>query len=148
MIKYFISIFIIIVGCAKLKPDYEYTFDENIDDLKRVACYSPWAIKLDQSVVRSGKSSIRFEVRDSDYRINKKGEKSSRAELSTQKPTLIGKEYWYGFSLFIPSDFPIEDNRLVIGQWWAPPDKTEVNRSPALALRFSGLRVRQWVAIG
>lgn len=49
----------------------------------------------------------------------------------------INHEYWYALSVFIPHDFPIEDNRLVLAQWWAEPDEGEYSdRSPVLAMRF------------
>jgi hypothetical protein len=50
----------------------------------------------------------------------------------------MGSEQWYGFSEFLPKDFPIENNRLVIAQWWALTKSYlgEVHRSPILHLRF------------
>jgi hypothetical protein len=50
---------------------------------------------------------------------------------------------FYACNLFIPRDFPIEDNRLVLMQWW-PQTKTElgeVGRSPSMALRYSEGRI-------
>lgn len=132
---FFSTLSIFLLSCSTTSKK-SYTFDEDFGDLERVAHKNLWAISLDTSIVRSGKSSVKFEVRKGDYRINKKGEKSSRAELSTETPVNIGQEYQYIFSIYIPKDFPIEDNRLVIGQWWAPSDPGEINRSPAMALRF------------
>jgi len=116
--------------------DYKYGFEDGLQDLYRVSHNNPWAITLDSSIVRFGKSSVRFEVRKGDYRVNKRGEKSSRAELSNEKPALMGKEYWYASSIFIPKDFPIENNRLVIGQWYPTDDEGEKSRRPVMAMRF------------
>lgn len=128
-------IFFSALSCSTT-PDLEYNFDSSLSDLYIVSHPQPYAIQLDSNIVRKGSHSVRFEIRDGDVRINKRGNKSFRAELSTEKPVKIGSEQWYFFSLFIPSDFPIEDNRLVIGQWYAPSDSGEKPRSPAMALRF------------
>lgn len=128
---------LVLFSCTSQKVQYQYTFDKDIGDLHPTSHKNPWAYQLDSSVVRSGKKSIRFEVRKGDYRISKSGSKSSRAELSTEKMAEIGNEYWYALSMFIPEDFPIEDNRLVLAQWWAEPDLGEYSdRSPILAMRF------------
>ncbi len=58
---------------------------------------------------------------------------TERAELSERSDKLVpsGVDVWYAFSLFIPEDFRITDNRLVFAQWKQEGSK----RSPALALR-------------
>ena len=44
----------------------------------------------------------------------------------------------YDFDIYLPSNFPIENNRLVLAQWWPKTKKNfgEKSRSPALALRY------------
>lgn len=51
----------------------------------------------------------------------------------------MGAERRYSVSIFIPKDFPIENNRLVLAQWWAKTKTQlgEVHRSPILHLRFA-----------
>ncbi|MCB9091001.1 MAG: heparin lyase I family protein [Halobacteriovoraceae bacterium] len=135
--KWFLISIVSLSACTTSKPYFEYTFEKGFDDLHPTSHKNPWAFVLDSSVVRSGKKSVRFEVRKGDYRFSKRGKKSSRAELATEKPISIGQEYWFSFSLFIPANFPIEDNRLVLGQWWSEPDEGEnFDRSPPMAFRY------------
>ncbi|AHB41762.1 hypothetical protein P148_SR1C00001G0976 [candidate division SR1 bacterium RAAC1_SR1_1] len=48
----------------------------------------------------------------------KTGDKSvERAEIEGKEHFLLGKSYRFNFEFFIPENFPIIDNRLVIGQW-------------------------------
>ena len=75
-----------------------------------------------------------FEVRQGDKWNNE----SHRAEYRDYFRARMGKEYWYGISMFIPQDFPEHKNRNVVLQWHASPDLRlgEVTRSPVLAFRF------------
>jgi hypothetical protein len=80
-----------------------------------------------------GRDSLRFEIRQGDQ-----WEKTFRSEVSTGEFAPMGSTRWYKFSILLPKNFPIENNRLVLAQWWAKT-KThlgEVNRSPILHLRF------------
>ena len=45
-------------------------------------------------------------------------------------------EIWYGFSTYIPEEFPIVDRSCVIAQWHSEHDPGEVSRSPVLAHRY------------
>ena len=111
------------------------------DGWKEQSAGKPWSLKVVSDNVRKGRKAIRFEVREGDQRINpESGKISYRSELS-EKPifkAIMGKDYWYGFSMYIPQDFPKHGNRLVIGQWHASPDAEmgEVNRSPVLSQRY------------
>ena len=51
----------------------------------------------------------------------------------------MGSVRWYAFSLLVPDDFPIEDNRLVLAQWHGADKKYlgEAPRSPSMAFRYS-----------
>jgi hypothetical protein len=86
----------------------------------------------------AGRNSLRFEIRQGDA-WEAEGVRTFRTEISTNEFPPMGSEKWYAFSVFIPSDFPIEDNRLVLAQWWAKT-KTQLGeapRSPILSLRFA-----------
>lgn len=133
---------IALYGCAtseyQIFQSVKYDFDNNFGDLKKASHTKPHAIQRDSKIVRAGSHSVRFEVRQGDKRFNSRKDVSYRAELYIDKEVLMNVETWYGFSLFIPKDFPIEDNRLVIGQWWSLGEAKErwAKRSPVLALRF------------
>lgn len=100
----------------------------------------PWSIQFVTDNVRAGKQAVRFEVRKGDAYVSRR-KASFRAELDGRNvfKAKMGEEYWYGFSMFMPIDFPVHANRLVIGQWHATHDveTDEVKRSPVLSQRYS-----------
>jgi hypothetical protein len=59
------------------------------------------------------------------------GTRVERDELDSGHFHLLGRDAWYGFSLLVPKDFPIVDNRLVIGTC----KQADVPR-PIMAQRF------------
>jgi hypothetical protein len=63
---------------------------------------------------------------------------SERAELSEANrhhlPT--GTDVWYGFSLYLPPDFPVVDRRLVLGQWKQGCGDCTADHSPGIANRY------------
>ena len=97
-----------------------------------------YAVSLEGLGPRESKAyAFRFELRKGDCWVAGQ-EKSFRSEINTDDYVSINSECWYGFSMMLPADFPIEDNRLVIGQWWSKPKVAEGEpyRSPPLAQRF------------
>jgi hypothetical protein len=77
--------------------------------------YVPGAIKLSTNYARSGSHCVEITVREGDIAAAGEGDtRVERAELDSGHFPLRGKEAWYGFSMLIPKDFPIVDNRLVI----------------------------------
>ena len=63
------------------------------------------------------------------------GEKRSEVKVYKGYAT-IGKEHWYGFSVFLPEGFAINDNWEAVAQWHGTPDFGigESYRSAAMAL--------------
>src|SRR5262245_27205609 len=63
---------------------------------------------------------------------------SERAELSEHDryhlPT--GTDVWYSFQLYVPTDFPVVDRRLVLGQWKQACGDCTADHSPAIANRY------------
>jgi hypothetical protein len=63
---------------------------------------------------------------------------TERAELSEAShlhlPT--GTDVWYGFSLYLPPDFPVVDRRLVLGQWKQGCGDCTADHSPGIANRY------------
>ena len=96
----------------------------------------PYSVSRVPRPSRNGGQSLRFELRGRE-RWEAGGLSSFRAEVDTHEHVPMESAQWYGFSIELPKDFPLEDNRLVLAQWWAMPKKGEVHRSPVLALRFS-----------
>jgi hypothetical protein len=97
-----------------------------------------------REVVRAGKYAMktsldRYKDRDS-YRTEVSG---PRAE--------IGKEYWYGFSIFLPDDCVPDKIWEIVAQWHGVPDVKlgEQSRNPVLALSTTAGRwgiVTRWDA--
>jgi hypothetical protein len=75
---------------------------------------------------------------------------SYRTEVSGPSAE-IGKEYWYGFSIFLPDDYIPDRIWEIVAQWHAVPDfkQGEQWRNPVLALSTTGGRwgwVTRWDA--
>lgn len=66
------------------------------------------------------------------------GGESERAELSEHDrfhlPT--GTDVWYSFQLYVPTDFPVVDRRLVLGQWKQACGDCTADHSPGIANRY------------
>jgi len=62
------------------------------------------------------------------------GHMTERAEITDPEELKPGMDIWYGFSVYIPKDFEISNNRLVIAQWKQPPLGT--SPSPFVSWRF------------
>jgi len=86
--------------------------------------------------VRCGTYAARFEIREGDLNPPILGYRAEVHEL-LYFVAPIGSEQWYGFSTFLPPDWPDLDNRTGISQWHATPDVGEIWRSPPLALRHT-----------
>jgi hypothetical protein len=74
----------------------------------------------------------------------------NRTELSGPRAD-IGKEYWYGFSIFLPEDYVPDRVWEIVAQWHSVPDFDigEKWRNPVMALSTTGGRwgwVNRWDA--
>ena len=100
----------------------------------------PGSLEIQSSIVRSGKNAAKLTLRAGDQIEKEKGTILERTELLEKKKlwSLEGLYYSYSFSLFIPPDFPIVKNRLVIAQWkqYCPIDSCEPD-NPVIAIRYN-----------
>lgn len=99
----------------------------------------PYSIAKVAAPDRPG-NAYRFELRSGEKYTSRRGSVTYRSEIDTNDSVQPGSTQWYGLSIYIPKDFPIENNRLVMGQWYADSDPGEISRSPAMAQRFVGGR--------
>lgn len=77
--------------------------------------YVPGAIQQSALYARSGTHSVEITVHEGDIAAEGSGNTQvERAELDSGHFPLSGKEAWYGFSILVPSNFPIVDTRLVL----------------------------------
>jgi len=57
--------------------------------------------------------------------------------------TIIGQEYWYGFSIFLPSDFVPSADWEIVTQWHVDPDSVEEKkRNPPMTITTTDGRWR------
>ncbi|MGA7830761.1 MAG: heparin lyase I family protein [Terracidiphilus sp.] len=103
----------------------------------------PEAFAIQSQIVHSGHGAARMTLRSMNRfeAASDDGGASERDEL-LEVPRLwsqTGRTYQYSFSLYLPPEFPIVDQRLVIAQWkqlceWSQcrPD------NPVLAIRYTG----------
>jgi hypothetical protein len=103
----------------------------------------PGAFSTQSEIVHSGRSAAQITVRASDRleQASDDGAATERDELMEAPKywSQSGRTYEYSFSLYLPSDFPVVEKRLVIAQWkqlceWGScrPD------NPVLAIRYVG----------
>ena len=64
-----------------------------------------------------------------------------RTEVSGPRAD-VGKEYWYGFSIYLPNDYPADRVWEIVAQWHGSPDFNlgETWRNPVMALSTTGGR--------
>ncbi len=62
--------------------------------------------------------------------------RSYRTEFSlSEPPTQMGGEYWYGFSIYLPSDYVADNIYEILAQWHGVPDSTaEDTLNPPVSL--------------
>lgn len=111
--------------------------NDSTQSLEKNAPETTYAVQT-LKVFEGKKEVTRFELRRGEGWKGSRGSFTHRSELSSGIHTAMNSIQNYRCSLFIPKDFPIEDNRLVLLQWW-PKTKRELGeegRSPALAVRF------------
>ncbi|MEM7772635.1 MAG: polysaccharide lyase [Cyanobacteria bacterium P01_E01_bin.6] len=80
---------------------------------------------------RAGSGAARFTLTYPDRRVEKN-------KFAAGRP---GVERWFGFSTYIPEDWPDHDNFTIVTQIKGSPDSNEPNRSPFLSIE---LRNGQW----
>lgn len=94
---------------------------------------TPTAVTVTTDFARSGTRSAKITVREEDVEAKgDDGRSVERAELDSGHYPLLGRDVWYGFSLLLPADFPVVDDRLVIGTI----KQSDWEGSPLLGQRF------------
>jgi hypothetical protein len=81
-----------------------------------------------------GRPAIRLAVRHGTFKTSTPDDVNDRCELREPKSP-FGTEAWYGFSMRVPREFPVQPLRCVLAQIKMPYDD-QGNGSPAFALRI------------
>jgi hypothetical protein len=100
----------------KIKPTADWMKPLDANWITQSAA-KPYSIQTDSELKRNGDDSLRFEVRAGDTWVDQTLMKSFRSEVSTKEFPPINSVSWYAFSVYFPTNFPIEDNRLIFAQW-------------------------------
>lgn len=114
---------------------YENSFEEKISVLKeKMLRCCDYSIVRSDSVSKSGKYSLRFEINYSDDKVAN----NKRSELLVYKEPELEVERWYSFNLFVPSSNQGDVIPETIVQWFVMPDEEErgIQRSPPIAIRI------------
>jgi hypothetical protein len=112
-----------------------------IGPLWRTHRVKPGGVTVQRDIVRSGAAAVRFELHQGDMAgVGGDGEATERAELQEANglEARFGETHEYRFSMYVPSDFPIVDTRLVTAQWKQRCEDCSKNRSPIVAQRYRG----------
>lgn len=137
----------LVLACRPARPDdakllHVFDFEQG-----QLSGWHKYKLPRDDSArvvtepVRAGDHAVRFELRRADEQVAK----GKRAELQMFRAAEIGREYWYGLSIFLPRDWHEDYKDEVVAQWNATADKgfrENEKRSPPLAIR---LRDQQWL---
>ena len=90
-----------------------------------------------EGVAQDGSSSLKAVVEPGNRRLyGKSGQATERCELLEKRRHVLGTDLWYTFSVYVPQEFPVEDVRLVMGQWKQTSWTLYKKHSPVIAQRF------------
>ena len=123
----------------KIKPTADWMKPLDANWITQSAA-KPWSIQTDSGMKRKGDDSLRFELRANDTWTDQTFQHTFRAEVTSKEFPPANSMKWYAFSVYFPTNFPIEDNRLVFAQWKDHESlSTGLRRqgySPPMAFRF------------
>ncbi len=129
------------LGCRQsreinIKEGFESGKLRNIWSSRKVL---PGDLVFVHDIVRSGNTAIRITLHPGDQLPEEKGTILERAEIM-ESPFLFSREdsiYEYSFSMYLPKDFPIVNDRLVLAQWkqYCRSGKCAID-NPVIALRY------------
>ncbi len=97
----------------------------------------PESLSITDELDPGKKPVLKITVHSGDFAMDgEDGHMTERAEITDPEEVKAGTDIWYGFSVYIPKDFEISNNRLVIAQWKQPPKQGHVLPSPFVSWRY------------
>lgn len=151
--KHILSVVVVLLasGCVAINSENVsgWSFIDGGSSTKRYA-YSV-VKKADGHPVRSGETSMRFEVRSGDcgmiYDWNDCKEQRERKELRQSNNYNVG-ENWYHWSIYLPKDYPDSwQARTTLGQFHNKNHNNKTHMIPAFMFRINGkanLKTREY----
>lgn len=123
-------------GAASAEPVVDGFETEGLGPLWSPRFVTPGRVTVQGGVVRSGAAAMRIEVREADVpMVGSDGNETERTEIQAAEAARFGETHEYAFSMHVPADFPIIDNRLVTAQWHQRCVAC-LKRSPVVAQRY------------
>lgn len=115
-----------------------FTFDSGgLDGWNTTRLVGGHSATVQGDVVRTGQYAARFELRKNDY-----ASEGARAELRDWFNAPLEKEIWYGLSIRLPADFPVEENiGCVLAQWHDQAKLGDPSGKPPIAIRYKAGRL-------
>jgi len=117
---------IVLSGCVeKTNPKITLIDDFEGDQLadfwrpgdKGSGRYEQGAVSITDQFHRSGNRCVKLVLKEGYIRQDGgDGNFTERTELDSRKQSFLDQKVWYKFSVLVPDDFPIVDNRLIISQ--------------------------------
>lgn len=98
-------------------------------DVRRLV--GPHSATVATETVRHGRYAARFELRNGD-RVSD----GWRAELKDPHNATLGRDVWYGFSTYLPPDYPDHDFSCVLAQWHDQAELGDHSGKPPIAHRI------------
>ncbi|MFZ4714586.1 MAG: heparin lyase I family protein [Bacteriovoracaceae bacterium] len=134
MKKILILIFVI---CACASSKWGGTWLSQLSDWQKESPEKNYSIQPDLTVTRKSVPSLRFEIRHTEG-YETPNSFTFRSQISTNVFPEKYSEKFYACSILLPRQFPQENNRLVLMEWWPKTKKKlgEVGRNPSLSLSY------------
>lgn len=107
---------------------------------------APGSYAIQSEITRAGRGALRITLHQGDVFVHGEGgdadnERDELLEAAPRNITRIDVPYEASWSMYLPKDFPIVSERLVVAQWWEYCAASTLpchNNSPVLAVRYIG----------
>lgn len=130
-------------GMASVADDFEAP---TVSNQWLTAAMAPGSYAIQSDITRAGHGALRITLRPGDVLRRGEGgdadnERDELLEAAPQNLTRVNVPYAFSWSMYLPKDFPIVAERLVVAQWWQYCANETLpchNDSPPLAVRYIG----------
>ncbi|HEY7138992.1 MAG TPA: polysaccharide lyase [Methylomirabilota bacterium] len=125
-------------AAASAEPITDGFETEGLGNLWNPRYATPGRVTVQREVVHSGSAALRVEIHEGDVpMVGAEGTETERTEVQEADALTphLGETHEYGFSMYVPADFPIVETRLVTAQWHQRCVAC-LKRSPVVAQRY------------
>ena len=141
------------IACSSDRPIDVYDgFESNkLSGIWSNEKFLPGAFEIQSTHVKSGLSAAKITLNPGDQIDKEKGTILERAELMEARRFISAEDlnYLYSFSLFLPQDFPIVPNRLIIAQWKQDCKSGDCDPgNPVVVLRYESGELKVTLQVG